>query len=133
MDGISWGTFVALGIVNWIATTIIVESELTAPLRAWIVNRRDQADERYVAGAMEGQPWAYLAWRKVAYLVGCHLCVGVWVALAEVSVGLFGVSIDGLAPLVGYTLLVKGIGHLILELRPQAWYRLVSVTQLGGK
>lgn len=92
-------TVLFLGLVCWWATTIIVESEITRPLREWC--------ERHMH-------------EKVAYLAHCHMCCGTWVGLALAAV--FGGPFPGFAGWVANGLLYKAIGHLVLELRPQAWY-----------
>lgn len=98
---------VLLGFANWIATTIIVESELTRPLREWVDQRTETAwfEEHETAGV----------WAKVRYLIGCHLCTGTWVALAEACFVTIGVS-SGLAGIVLSALVFKGIGHTILNI-----------------
>lgn len=114
----------ALGLVNWIATTIAVESELTRPLREFIGARRTRL--RFVINSPAGpipttnpieecRPF----WNKMAYLCGCHLCTGTWIGLVESAV--FGSPFKGAPGVVGGGLLYKAIGHLVLELRPQAW------------
>lgn len=97
------------GLVNWIATTILVESELFRPVRQWLERRTDSA----------GQWW--WAWEKLRYLAGCHLCVGTWVGLTQAAT--FGSPWRGVWGLLAGGLLYKAIGHLVLELRPQAWMK----------
>lgn len=90
-------TIAALGLVNWIATCIIVDAELTRPCREWVECRRHE----------------HVVWDKLAYLVSCHLCAGTWVgivtALVVTSVwpSWTGVIASGLA--------YKAVGHLTLE------------------
>lgn len=111
---------VAAGLVNWLVTTIIVESELGRPLRDLISSRRERAaggDGSWLEAGLDRG-----AWRWLDYLVRCHLCVGVWVALAEVF-WLGPLVGRGVAGVVFSALLVKAVGHLVLELRPQAWPR----------
>lgn len=96
---------VMLGVANWFATTLIVESELFRPVRDWVGNRYEDA-----AGTK-----TYGAWGKLHYLVSCHMCAGTWVALA---MALFTPAVVNV-PVVGWVLtalVIKGIGHLVLLL-----------------
>lgn len=84
---------VSLGLVCWLVTAIIVESELLRPLRA-----------------------ACGRWPRLSYLVGCNLCVGTWVGL-----GLAGLTpyrpLAATAPLLSWLLaglLYKGVAHVLL-------------------
>lgn len=112
---------IAAGLVNWLATTIVVESELARPLRDLVVRRRAAADR---GGAEIDADRG--GWRWLDYLLRCHLCAGVWIGIAEALY-----LAPRLAPrLPGpawaawpfAALLIKAVGHLILEVRPQAWY-----------
>lgn len=100
-------TVIALGLVNWMATTILVESKLFRPLRQFVNNRRFGPRK--------------VLWDKLSYLVGCHLCTGTWVGLAQAAV--FGSPWSGWYGWIAGGLLYKAVGHLVLELRPQAWAR----------
>lgn len=88
----------ALGLVVWLATTIIVEGVVFDRPRNWL---GEKAKTNGVAH------WFH-------ELLTCHLCTGVWVgfALAIVAGGPFpewwGVIVNGL--------LYKAVGHLILQL-----------------
>lgn len=109
-----------LGLANWLATTIVVESELFRPLRRWLDRRSGrptsalQAIQLLLALA-KGQPTSTPGqrwWRKAAYLVSCHLCAGMWIALVQaVAVG----SRPGVVGVVVDALVYKAIGHLVLE------------------
>jgi Protein of unknown function (DUF1360) len=90
-----------LGLVCWIVTTIICESQLTKPLRDLVKRKR-----------------TFFVW--LDYLLSCPLCVGVWVGIAET---LYVQVRPGFAGFVFSALLYKAVGHLVLELRPQAWTR----------
>lgn len=90
---------IALGLANWIATTIITEGAICAPLRKWVVHHIPRG----------------------RYFVRCALCVGTWIAFAEVAVTPWRPLGPGLVGFVLAALVVKAFGHLVLELRPQAW------------
>lgn len=90
---------VFLGLIDWFATTIIVEAEITEPIREW--------GDRHLN-------------EKVAYLLHCHMCCGTWVGLALAAT--FGSPFPGLPGIAAGGLLYKAIAHLVLELRPQSWY-----------
>lgn len=126
-------TALALGLVCWIATTIVVESELFRPLREWLARREDAAlwgdyaalwgdyaPEERASSFVRGvevpacHPVREVLWRKARYLLACHLCAGTWIALGLVAlhpVAVFGPGFLGWA-LGG--LLVKAIAHLAL-------------------
>lgn len=97
------------GLVNWIATTIVVESELARPFRDWVCRHRQGA-------SAARNPDDRGIWRWADYLIRCHLCTGVWIGIAE------AIYLGARGPAIIWTgLLIKAVGHLILELRPQAW------------
>jgi hypothetical protein len=130
----------ALGLVCWAATTIIVESEFFRPLRERLQDRRVKlvptpappADtiEEAVAYAQSHRgyknptPQVSFWWDKAWYLSGCHWCCGTWVAFALVA--FFDSPWDHWYGFIAGALLVKAIGHLVLELRPQAWMTIRS-------
>ena len=94
-----------LGVANWFATTLVVESELFRPLRQWIGKHVPDDPESFRDEV----------WFKLSYLVGCHMCAGTWVALV---MALFVPPLVAV-PVVGYlltALAIKGIGHLVLLL-----------------
>lgn len=99
---------VLLGIVCWLVTLVVVDSELFRPLRIWVAGHRRGADR------LPRRP-AWL-WHKLRYLVACHLCTGVWVGLvlaaAVPTVRPFGTGPVGFV-LAGLS--VKAVGHLTLE------------------
>ena len=83
------------GLVNWIATLVLVEGKIFEPVR----------------NAVSGE---YLS-----YFVRCHLCTGVWVGIAEaVAFTALGAPV----PFAGWWLVLanalafKAVGHLILVL-----------------
>lgn len=113
-------TLIILGIVNWLATMIVVESEICRPLREWVTRRYERYD--YFESIVPASDWRQkdhrrlVFWQKVKYLVGCHLCAGTWVGLVlaalvpevrPVGTGFVGWVIAGLA--------IKAIGHITLE------------------
>jgi len=84
--------FVA-GLVNWMATLILVEGKIFEPVR----NRARGEYSRY--------------------FVGCHLCTGTWVGIAEaVAFTLAGVALPfaGWFLVLANALAIKAVGHLIL-------------------
>ena len=130
------GLVIAAGIINWLVTTIFVESTLFAPWRNWVTQKSMRVcfDNGYCgplgveisssdvpieiaqsAHIEHGGPWL-----KLAQLVTCHMCLGTWVAFAEAIY--FGGPLGGRFAIVANALLYKGVGHLVLELRPQAWF-----------
>lgn len=81
------------GLINWLATTIVVEGKIFEPVR----NR------------MRGE--------YARYFVGCHLCAGVWVGFAEAVVYM---ACGAAFPFTTWALVLanglafKAVGHLIL-------------------
>lgn len=124
------------GIINWLITTIFVESTLFAPWRAWVSGHSLRVcfgEDCYKTGDdIEVEPdlvgsatlQHHGPWVKVAQLVTCHMCLGTWVGFAEAAY--FGGPFHGWAAIIANGLLYKGIGHLVLELRPQAWVQLLK-------
>lgn len=120
-------TVVALGLVNWLVTTILVESELFKPLRRWVRARYEF--HRFGPRRAERSAWWDLdldrnldrpfharrtaLWHKVDYLVGCHLCAGTWIGIA--LAGIAGGPFAGVVGIILNGLLYKAIGHLTLE------------------
>ena len=105
-------TLIVLGLVNWLATTIVVESELFRPLRAWV----DIRHARWVLPDGRRARRHKAAWLKLRYLLACHLCAGTWIGFLEAALvpsvrpaggGFVGWAIAGLA--------IKAIGHITLE------------------
>lgn len=87
---------IALGLACWIATMVVVESELFRPLREWL-------DRRYIKHGRVHQ-------NKLRYLVSCHLCTGTWIALAIQAVAPIHV-VTGVGAFVLNALFIKAIGH----------------------
>jgi hypothetical protein len=123
-----WGA-----LINWLVTTIFVESKLFEPLRTWIIHEAyavRHADAWHKIGnkhwytfpeettqeeADAATPVLHGPWAKVAQLVTCQLCTRVWVGFAEAAY--FGGPDHGWARLVANGLLYAALGHLIFELR----------------
>ena len=112
-------SIIALGLVCWFATYLIVESEFFRPLRdtvtglrSWTVVKLNRSTRRLPARFWNT---AALFWAKVDYLFGCHTCTGTWVGLvlAFYAPAVFGL---GLAQFVLVGLLIKAIGHIVLIL-----------------
>lgn len=91
------------GIINWLATWILVDAEVFRELR-----------DGFVAWTKAHLPG--VAGRKAAYLVRCQLCCGTWVGLGMAAL-LSGplVAVHPAASWFLNGLLYKGVGHLILE------------------
>lgn len=115
-----------LGLVNWLVTLVLVESELTRPVRDFFEDRRNAADEfavvtmgndDFTEAEQRTAQRRYTAWSKARYFVSCHLCAGTWVGLLLASL------VPGARPLGGGALglvlagfLFKAIGHITLEI-----------------
>ena len=136
----------ALGVVCWLATTLITETEIFRPLRQWLANHaidhkklQEQVKEMAVAAGMNTpgnhelqappnwQPPKHFWIDKAAYLVHCPMCTGVWIGFIEAA--FFGSPLHHWYGWVAGALLYKAIGHLVLELRPQAWPQRGAATQ----
>jgi hypothetical protein len=121
------------GLINWLVTTIFVESKLFEPIRNFVIYESYYCDwdgKRYKCGGRhsfifpEGTtqaeaeahpPYMYGPWVKVAQLVTCQLCTRVWVGFAEAAY--FGGPLHGSFPIIANGLLYAAVGHLIFELR----------------
>lgn len=124
-------TLLYASLINWIVTTILVESKLFQPLRDFIVTeawycRWIDGSWRKCAGRhgpvefpedFDGPPTIVMRgpWLKAAQLVTCQLCTRVWVGFALALY--FGGPIGGWAAPVANGLLYAAGGHLIFELR----------------
>lgn len=82
-----------MGLVNWLATLIVVEGVIFDEPREWLAQRLPL---------------------KLSYLLSCHLCAGVWVGFAlalvvpgPIEAGVMSVVVNGIA--------YKAVGHLVLE------------------
>ena len=122
---------ICASLINWISTTILVESSLFQPYRDWVLRLGTHvvlADGRRLppSGALpEGvshhdiesarvdkKPWSI----KYAQLVTCIMCTGVWVVLIEALVlGTPWHHVWYAVPAAG--LLYKAGGHFIYEAR----------------
>ncbi len=120
---IDWSLILGLGLVNWIATTILVDSTLTEALRTkpivkWQANASFCMASEYAMDGTGRAKWTkhcVLArfWAKVHQLVNCHLCLGTWVAFIQAAFFIRGPWYVW----ISYALLIKAVGHLILEVR----------------
>jgi hypothetical protein len=97
-----------LSLATWMITSIVVEAEIFRDVR-------EAFDKLY-------NRWPNWLTYKLKYLIGCHLCTGIWVAgivaLAippVVSSGFIGWALTALA--------IKGIAHvfLIAQKAVEAW------------
>lgn len=118
---------IALGLVNWLVTLLLVESEVVRPFREWIANRYNAAhtSNREVP-SVRSDGWRVVLWYKAKYFVGCHLCTGTWVGVIlailtswnkPLGSGVIGIVLTGL--------LYKAIGHVVLILQKlgERWAR----------
>lgn len=114
-------TILALGLVNWFATTLVVESEFFRPLREFVSHRQLTAEMH--RGRAERQlellwtRWRYWAWSRVAYLIGCHMCTGTWLGFLLVPFAPAIFPGPAWAVFIVTALLIKAIGHMILVLQ----------------
>jgi hypothetical protein len=105
------------GLVTWLVTKIIVESEITRPLRRFV--RRHSSVGAFshwmILTLVEptAKPpkhrWHHVVFDKVDYLLTCHLCTGVWVGLL-VALALPAVGIGYVVTALAY----KAVAHLLL-------------------
>lgn len=118
-------------LINWLVTTIFVESKLFEPVRNWVIMeayyvRWTDGTWRKCGGRHgpvifpeehKDEPEMVMRgpWLKAAQLVTCQLCTRVWVGFAEAAY--FGGPDHGWARLIANGLLYAGAGHLIFELR----------------
>ena len=122
--------FVFASLINWLVTTIFVESSLFAPMRdkvlrmgvvlklkdGRLVSPTGQLNENLTREDIEaGQIIRKWYAEKAAMLVTCIMCLGVWVGFAEALY--FGGPLGGWAAIVANGLLYKAGGHFIYELR----------------
>lgn len=77
-----------LGVVNWIATKILIEGHIFEPVRQQVAR---------VPGFSK--------------FPTCALCVGTWVGIAEAAV--FGGPLAGMTGFVANALVFKGLGEVI--------------------
>lgn len=117
-------TTIFLGIVVWLGTTILVESELCKPLREAVERwagpaaipertRWNTPSSKFTEPAI---PAPHPVRLKLAYLIHCHLCAGTWVGLLVAAATPYR-PLDAALPLGEWLLaglLYKGIAHLIL-------------------
>lgn len=111
-------TVLFLGLVNWIATIIIVESVIFEDVREW-VQRRGKLMEatRPRAG------------RKVGYVLTCALCVGTWVGFVEALC--FGGPLRfGVLSFIANGLLFKALGHLFLQVNALAHHKIEEMSDV---
>lgn len=129
---------ITLGLVVWIATTILVESELLRPLReaadrwagpgpveektVWVGPELLQPTGLSSIGPLIPGHWqlptsaAHPVRYKLAYLIHCHLCAGTWIGLVTAAVTPYR-PLASLPPLGAWLLaglLYKAVAHLIL-------------------
>lgn len=107
----------ALGLANWFATTLIVDSEFFRPLREWVARKNVNAVEAFSADTPFRTRVREVFWRKTMYLVGCHTCTGTWVGFAIAAFLPTSLVVPGIWPVAGLVLnalAIKAVGHLVL-------------------
>lgn len=105
-------TVVFLGLVNWIATIIIVESVIFEDVRSFIQRRGKLLEATRPALG-----------RKLGYVITCALCTGTWVGFVEALC--FGGPLRfGVLSFIANGLLFKAIGHLFLQVNAFAHARI---------
>lgn len=115
--------FALLGLVNWLVTTILVESELTRPFRDWVADRHRRAANRWTDSLRRRHHRAEAVWFKLKYLAGCHLCTGTWVGLVMAALVPLHLGAPGATGRVLAGLAFKAIGHFTLEIVGRLKYR----------
>ncbi len=111
-------TTIALGLVNWLVTLLLVESEVTRPMREWVQHQFEKAsnwEAQLITPTVRNDGWRVVLWYKAKYFVGCQLCTGTWIGWLmaaftpwnrPLGTGVLGVLLAGF--------LYKAIGHLVL-------------------
>lgn len=121
---------IALGLVNWLVTLLLVESEVTRPIREWVDNRFKAAwydtsvPKEYASPAnpvinVQDAGWRIVFWYKLKYFTCCQLCAGTWVGwvLAAITISWNAPLGTGVLGIVLAGLLYKAIGHLVLVIQ----------------
>lgn len=107
------GMALALGVVNWVATEIVVTSVIFEDIRRVVDGLGKRLKPRHPCLS-----------RKVCYFLNCALCVGIWIGFIEAFA--FGGPLQphGLwaswAAFIANGLLYKAPGHVLLQLN--AWF-----------
>lgn len=100
-----------LGLINWIATIIIVESVIFEDVRAFIERRGKLLEHNHPR-----------AGRKLSYFITCALCTGTWVGFVEALC--FGGPLSfGILSFIANGLLFKALGHLFLQVNALAHHK----------
>jgi len=113
ITGVSALFVLFLGLVNWVATEIVVTSIIFKDIREWTDNLGMRLKKRHPRTG-----------EKLCYFLKCALCVGVWIGFVEALVfdGPLHSQLTwiGWAAFVANGLLYKGVGHLLLQVN--AWF-----------
>lgn len=124
---------ILLGLVNYITTEIVVDSEIFRPYREWVRNHYAASMEREIVDGAFAEAFAgrndvtaeeinvamqsvrgSKFWREVAYFSQCKMCSGTWIAAIEVAVA-GPLVLHGWTGYVAGALAVKAVGHLVLD------------------
>lgn len=111
-----------LGLACWVATTIVVESEIVKPLRSFVgrktnackLRNRAAVIARDTKGARRSKRQHAVLF-KLDYLLTCHLCAGTWIGL--VIAGVVGGPVqlgNTFVAVVANGLVIKGVAHFVL-------------------
>jgi hypothetical protein len=92
-------TMILLGLAAWIATSTIVEAEIFRDVREAIEKLHNRYDNWFTY--------------KLKYLIGCHMCTGIWVA-AVIALFVAPIASSGIVGWGLTALAIKGIAHLFL-------------------
>jgi hypothetical protein len=130
------GAVFLAGLVNWLATYIIVAGVIFEGTRAKInagCNRLVLFSSMLGTTSVLERAWSRLLsllGTKLDYLVSCQLCCGVWVGfvLTAFAHGPFRSSVIGVAVLLN-GLLIRAVGHIVLELTSLARNKNKLLTQ----
>jgi Protein of unknown function (DUF1360) len=131
---VNWSLLLGLGLVNWLGTMLLVESEFFRPWRDWADHKHGDSIDRAISDPAFLEQFAQVGevtetqvlgalqvtgskfWREVRYFVHCHTCTGVWVGFALAACAVHPLILSGLVGFVLSALAIKAIGHVVLDI-----------------